>query len=184
VTAARIALAFAAALAAIAPAQGATVPEPADYRLDDYRAPVPATIKGGVVLDTKQLIGLISAERTVLIDVLPAPTRPASLAPGAVWLPKTRYNIHGSVWLPDVGYGKLSTALEDFFAERLERLSGGEQTRALVFYCLADCWMSWNAAKRAIALGYRRVYWYPQGTDGWEEAGNPLTASAPPNRPE
>jgi hypothetical protein len=31
--------------------------------------------------------------------------------------------------------------------------------------------MSWNAAKRALALGYRSVHWYPDGTDGWGEAG-------------
>ena len=49
----------------------------------------------------------------------------------------------------------------------------------LLFYCLKDCWMSWNAAKRAIALGYRHVYWFPEGTDGWTEAGGTLQAGAP-----
>jgi PQQ-dependent catabolism-associated CXXCW motif protein len=51
-----------------------------------------------------------------------------------------------------------------------------------LFYCLRDCWMSWNAAKRAIALGYT-VAWYPDGTDGWQDAGLPLSAAVPAPRP-
>ena len=34
--------------------------------------------------------------------------------------------------------------------------------------------MSWNAAKRALALGYTHVAWYPEGTDGWAAADLPL----------
>ena len=41
----------------------------------------------------------------------------------------------------------------------------------VVIYCLADCWMSWNAAKRILAYGYSNVAWYPEGTDGWERTG-------------
>jgi PQQ-dependent catabolism-associated CXXCW motif protein len=52
-------------------------------------------------------------------------------------------------------------------------------TRPLVFYCQVDCWMSWNAAKRAIALGYARVHWYPDGTDGWSVANLPLAEAQP-----
>jgi len=42
--------------------------------------------------------------------------------------------------------------------------------------------MSWNAAKRAIALGYT-VAWYPDGTDGWQDAGLPLSVAVPVPRP-
>jgi PQQ-dependent catabolism-associated CXXCW motif protein len=49
----------------------------------------------------------------------------------------------------------------------------------VVFYCLADCWMSWNAAKRAAAWGYTRVYWYRDGTDGWAAAKLPLVEAQP-----
>jgi PQQ-dependent catabolism-associated CXXCW motif protein len=180
----RFVLALAAALAVIAPALGDSVPEPTGYRLDDYRAPVPATIAGGTVLDTQQLEVLIAAGGAVLIDVLPAPARPANMAPAALWLPKARHNIPGSVWLPDLGHGHLSAALEAYFVRQLASLSGADKAKPLVFYCLADCWMSWNAAKRAIAHGYGRVYWYPAGTDGWADAGNALAASTPLRRDE
>ena len=44
--------------------------------------------------------------------------------------------------------------------------------------------MSWNAAKRALTYGYNRVYWYPEGTDGWSGAGGRLEASEPVPMPE
>jgi coenzyme PQQ precursor peptide PqqA len=43
--------------------------------------------------------------------------------------------------------------------------------------------MSWNAAKRALALGYRNVVWYPEGSDGWAAAGLPLQAAEPEPMP-
>ena len=39
--------------------------------------------------------------------------------------------------------------------------------------------MSWNAAKRALAMGYANIAWYPAGTDGWSAAGLPLQKAAP-----
>ena len=39
--------------------------------------------------------------------------------------------------------------------------------------------MSWNAAKRAASWGYKQIYWYPDGIDGWDAANLP-TADAEP----
>jgi rhodanese-related sulfurtransferase len=44
--------------------------------------------------------------------------------------------------------------------------------------------MSWNAAKRALTLGYSDVAWYPEGTDGWTKASLPLQDATPEPRPE
>ena len=44
--------------------------------------------------------------------------------------------------------------------------------------------MSWNAAKRALALGYKNVGWYPEGTDGWKAAGLPLESAEPTPMPD
>ncbi len=46
--------AFLAAAAATAPAQTTAVAEPPDYRTDDYRAPVPATVAGGRAIATDE----------------------------------------------------------------------------------------------------------------------------------
>ena len=51
-----------------------------------------------------------------------------------------------------------------------------------MIYCHEKCWLSWNAAKRAVAYGYRRVYWFPDGIEGWSAARRP-TAFAEPLAP-
>jgi PQQ-dependent catabolism-associated CXXCW motif protein len=81
--------------------------------------------------------------------------------------------------LPNVGYGRLEPPVLAYFKDNLERLSGGDKAKPIVFYCIVDCWMSWNAIKRAAASGYSNLYWYPEGTDGWQEAGFPLSVCEP-----
>jgi PQQ-dependent catabolism-associated CXXCW motif protein len=115
----------------------------------------------------------------VFVDVLAHSPRPANLPNGAIWHEKMRRDIPGSVWLPDTGYGELAMETENYFRLGLERVTQSDGAKLLVFYCLRDCWMSWNAAKRALALGYKNVAWYPDGTDGWEAAGLPLQEAKP-----
>lgn len=178
-------LALGVVVAAILVAPGpaaAGVPEPEGYRLDDYRAPVPQTVAGGHVVHTKRLQALLARAPVVLIDVLPAPRRPDGMRPDQPWMPVPRRDIPGSLWLPDVGRGALSPDLEAWFQDSLVRLTAGDKRRPLVFYCLSRCWMSWNAAKRAAGYGYRRVYWYPDGSDGWAKAGLSLAEARPEPR--
>ena len=160
------------------------VAEPESYRMAEYRAPVPASLDGATTVDAEGLQRLLAAETPLLIDVLPAPRKPKDRPAGRIWRPKPRENIPGSVWLPNVGYGELSSEFEGYFRDNLVRLTDGDLARQLVFYCQADCWMSWNAAKRALAYGYRNVVWYPEGTDGWEEAGLSLTPAEPVSMPD
>lgn len=159
--------------------RAAPPPEPQGYRTDNYRAPTPATIAGGTALDTSAARQLWKDGGAVWIDVLAAPHRPANLPASAVWLPVPRRNIPGSFWLPDIGRGELDAKLEAYFRTNLDRVAKGRRDARVVFYCLANCWMSWNAAKRATSWGYTRVYWYRDGTDGWEAAKLPLTAAEP-----
>ena len=161
--------------------QGSLVPEPDGYRMADFRAPVPATLEGAEVLTTGQLEALVEAERPLLIDVMPAPRKPKDTG---FWIAPKRDNIPGSHWLANTGYGELSDEFATFFEQQLEALTVDAPGRPLVFYCEADCWMSWNAAKRALALGYTNVAWYPDGTDGWKAAGLPLELSEPAPMPD
>jgi PQQ-dependent catabolism-associated CXXCW motif protein len=159
-----------------------TVPEPENYRTDNYRAPVPATLSGGRVLSTAEAEAIWRSHTAAFIDVLPRPPKPPNLPAGTVWRDKPRRDIPGSLWLPDTGYGTLAEATEDYFRQGLARASGGDKTKLLVVYCQASCWMSWNAAKRALADGYSNVAWYPEGTDGWEAADLPVVESQPEPR--
>jgi PQQ-dependent catabolism-associated CXXCW motif protein len=151
------------------------------YRIAEFRAPVPQSVPGTSTLNTDQLRQLLqnAGDRPLLIDVLPAPGKPDALPSTSLWLPPPHENIPRSTWLPNVGYGRMSDALDAYFRNNLERLTDGERDRPIVIYCLTDCWMSWNTARRAAEYGYTQVYWYPEGTTGWEAAGLSLAASKP-----
>jgi PQQ-dependent catabolism-associated CXXCW motif protein len=73
--------------------------------------------------------------------------------------------------------------MQAYFKDGLQRVTGGDPAKSVVIFCLRDCWMSWNAARRARAMGYINVIWYPDGTDGWSEAGLPLQEVQPVPRP-
>jgi PQQ-dependent catabolism-associated CXXCW motif protein len=180
-TAVRIALL--AALVAASGAKAADVPEPDTYRLEDYRAATPATLRGARVIGTEDAEKIWRSHSASFVDVLPRAPRPRDLPEGTLWRDKPRANIPGSVWLPDTGYGELAASMADYFAKGLEKATHGDRARLLVLYCLVDCWMSWNAARRALSLGYSNVAWYREGTDGWLAAGLPLQDSTPEQRP-
>lgn len=167
---------------ALPPRAQDAVAEPPGYRNDQYRAPVPATLQGAQVLTTAQAEALWRAGSAAFIDVLPRPPKPPNLPTGTVWREAPRPHITGSLWLPDTGYGELAGVTEDYFKRGLQRASGGDLARQLVFYCQADCWMSWNAAKRALGYGYVNVAWYPEGTDGWHRAELPMEDARPEPR--
>lgn len=157
----------------------ADVPEPSDYRQDNYRADVPATLKGATVVDAERVHAMMAEQAVVVIDVFPQPPRPAELPATTLWHPPVRHDIPGSIWLANVGFGGLSAEMETYFKKSLEGVSFGQKDRKLVFYCEAKCWMSWNAAKRAVEYGYTAVYWFPGGMQDWTAAGYPTLLNAP-----
>ncbi|MDR3535875.1 MAG: PQQ-dependent catabolism-associated CXXCW motif protein [Acetobacteraceae bacterium] len=157
--------------------------EPAGYRMDDYRAPTPQTLQGATVLSTDAAHAAWERHQAVFVDVLPQPPRPAGLPASTLWHPRPRADVPGSIWLPDTGYGALAPGMAGYFETSLERATAGDRARMLVFYCLMDCWMSWNAAKRALSLGYLHVAWYPDGTDGWVAHAFPTAVNEPVPRP-
>ena len=165
-------------------AAAADVAEPDSYRTDDYRSPTPPTLRGAKVIGTDEAEAIWKSGNGVFVDVMPHPPRPPGLPPGTIWREKPRLNIPGSVWLPDTGYGALAAVTETYLRTNLDRIAGTDRAKLLVFYCLRNCWMSWNAAKRALAMGYPNVAWYPEGTDGWDDALLPLKESKPETRPE
>ena len=153
--------------------------EPEGYRTENYRAPVPVTLAGARVLSTEEAETAWRAGKAVFVDVLPRPPKPKNLPEGTVWRDKPRFDIPGSIWLPDTGYGVLAAATESYLRQGISHAARGDSDVLLVVYCQAECWMSWNAAKRLLSYGYRNVAWYPEGTDGWEAAKLPLAEARP-----
>jgi PQQ-dependent catabolism-associated CXXCW motif protein len=175
--------AFILILATTAETRATEVPEPDSYRLENYRAPTPATLRGVKVIKTDEAEAIWRNHSASFVDVLPRAPRPKNLPEGTIWRDKPRPDIPGSIWLPDTGYGELASSMADYFSKGLEKATQGDHARILVLYCLANCWMSWNAAKRALSLGYSNVAWYREGTDGWSGAGLPLEEATPERRP-
>ena len=151
-------------------ARATTVAEPAGYRSDPYRAPVPETLTGAEVVGDVAAHALWHSGRVPFVDVMPTPVRPPDLPEGTFWRDPPRESIKGAVWLPNTGYDALDDATQGYFFASLALLTKGDKDAPLVFFCMRDCWMSWNAGKRAIDSGYGRVFWYPGGSDGWAAA--------------
>jgi len=129
-------------------------------RRSQYHAPTPRTVPGARVLRTLDLKALLDSNRNVVvIDVLDS---------------KTRRTIPGAFWLSGAGDGNFFGAEKSRFAAALEKLTGGDKTRPLVFMCLSsECWLSYNASLHAVDAGYKDVIWYRGGTASWREANLP-----------
>ena len=154
-------------------------PEPEGYRTEAYRDPVPDTLAGARVLTPEAAHALWMAGTATFIDVLPRAPKPEGLPAGTVWREPPRDSIPGATWLPNVGYGDLAEVNHAYFRDNLARATDGDTDRPVVFFCLMDCWMSWNAAKRAMEYGYTDVMWFPDGTDGWTFYDYPTDALEP-----
>ena len=164
---------------ALAGSAAAQVPEPDTYRGEPYRAPVPATLQGAAVIDGAEAIRLHGAG-VPFLDVLPRKTRPQGLPEGTVWREPVHETIPGAVWLWDTGYQALAPAEQARLERGLDRATKGDRNSPVVIFCRRDCWMSWNAARRAVALGYAGVHWFPDGVEGWQAAGGaPLVRAVP-----
>jgi len=149
------------------------------YRITRYRAPTPNTVEGGTRIDIDELDRLVRDENATLIDVMVAEGAGVDPKTGSWRLSKPRKSLPGSFWLADVGKGKPKPEITTYFKQNLKALTAGNKDHPIIIFCMADCWMSWNAVKRAASYGYTRVYWYPEGTDGWRDWDRPFIAATP-----
>jgi len=154
------------------------------YRIAHYRSPTPESVPGGTRIMAADVPELIAGQHAILIDVMPSEGARPEPKSGQWYLLKSHQNIAGSTWLADVGHGVLNPDQSRYFTENLARLTHGDVSRAVIFYCKADCWMAWNAVRRAAAFGYQNIYWLSEGTDGWTDWGGDLVDAKPEPFPE
>lgn len=140
------------------------VPPTSQLHQGAMHGPTPASIPGGQVITTSGLVELLRRQdmRTLVFDILGGP----QTLPGAIPA------------VPAHQPGSFDDQVQRDFGGYLQQVTQGNQETPLVFYCLnPECWMSYNAALRAINLGYRNVLWYRGGIEAWQQAGQP-TAQA------
>lgn len=145
------------------------------YRLSHYRSPTPLTSEHARTLDTPALQQLLGEHPgTRLIDVYRR-----QWLHGQFIEDEVHANLPDSLWLANTGDGELNAQWQNYFQQNLTQASQGNRAWPLVFYCRSDCWLGWNAVKRAHHLGYTNLYWYRDGIDAWQQAGLPLIPAQP-----
>lgn len=168
---------------ALAAASGAALAsEPFDrdgYRTGQYRAPVTLPIEGIRAIRTADVAALMARHRAVLIDVYPAESGHFDASVMRWQNAQARDSLPGAHWYPDAGRSPIDPALASRFRQRVITLARRFPRASIVVFCRADCWMSWNAARRLHRWGMGRIVWYADGTDGWAEAGRPLAPATP-----
>ena len=142
------------------------VPPRSQLRTIEYHAPTPLLIPGGKTVRTVELYQMLQKEpRPYVIDVLGG---------------GNHRTITGAFWLPGAGAGDMDADEEKRFLNALASFAGGDKARPMVFFCVdTQCWLSYNAALRAIAAGYTNVMWYRGGVAAWRQADQLMTMSDP-----
>ncbi len=149
------------------------------YRTAYYRAALPKAVPGGTRIDVNEAYAHFKNRTAQFVDVMAHTGTGPDPIDGHWRLAKPRANIPGSIWLADVGTGTLSPEMLTYFSTNLDKLTGGDKSKPLILYCTADCWMAWNAVRRAARWGYKNLLWFPDGTDEWRIKGHPLENSKP-----
>jgi len=119
--------------------------------------PTPTSVPGGKVISTEELYRmLLNRQPMLLVDVLGGDTV-----------------IPGSVSEPVLGRGGgYNDDVQQYLATALPQVTGGRIDVPIIYYCAGiQCWMSYNAALRTIALGQTNVGWYRGGIEAWVGAG-------------
>ncbi|MDY7220327.1 PQQ-dependent catabolism-associated CXXCW motif protein [Denitrificimonas sp. JX-1] len=147
----------------------------AGYRSTLYRSPTPQFHELARTLDPQQLLELQAKQpQVLLIDVYRNPW-----LRGYFTLSEVHQNLPNSLWLANCGDGALSEQWMAYCRQHLEQATAGNKAHPIVFYCRSDCWLGWNAIKRAHHLGYTNLYWLRDGIDGWAQANLPLKVARP-----
>jgi PQQ-dependent catabolism-associated CXXCW motif protein len=131
----------------------------------DLGKKTPMVLPGARRITTQELQQI--GPQSLLVDVLDDTDHHITL-PGAVHVPGAG----------NYGGGRFNDKLQKKFDKLLMEVTGDNLDRQLVFFCYgAECWESYNAALRAISIGFHNVLWYRGGLESWKDAELPL---APP----
>lgn len=116
----------------------------------------PTSIPGARVITTEELIRV--SRSAVLIDA---------------WNDRSHATLPGAIRMWAAGAsGSFNDQVQSGLGAALAMRTNHNFQQPLVFFCAGvNCWESYNAALRAVQMGYRQVYWYRGGVAAWQAAG-------------
>lgn len=139
------------------------VPPQNTLRQGQFHAPTPTALPGGFLVTTGTLVkAMNNGTQMVVIDVL-----------GSGYTLPNAYNAPAMS-----SAGSYNDRTQQQAAQWLRQVTGGNPDVPIVIYCSDPmCWLSYNASLRAIAAGYKQVYWYRGGVRAWQMGGLPMQPS-------
>lgn len=149
------------------------------YRVGHYSATVPGCAPGAPVIAYEDVKALAESGGAIMLDVSPIDGSDPDPFDGTWAVPDPHETIPGATWLPETGRGKPEPWLENFLKSNLDRLIAERPGVPVIVFCNADCWGSWNAAKRIAGWGYKNIRWYPRGIEDWRANALPLEIGDP-----
>jgi len=177
------ALSFAALASAALAAECNLMPDGVDaaigYRVGHYSATVPDCAPGAPLIAFGDVRALAESGRAILLDVTPIDGSDPDPFDGTWGVPAPHETIPGATWLPESGRGKPEPWLEKYLRSNLDKLITEKPGVPVIVFCRADCWGSWNAAKRLAAWDYENIRWYPHGIDDWRANALPIEIADP-----
>lgn len=160
----------------VAPPEAPALFDPQGYRIARYRSPITADPAPAAQIALADALALEPGRDALFLDVMPAEGGMRDAATGAWRLGQPHSTIAGAAWHPEAGRMPADPALWQAL-ESAARSAAPD--RPVILFCRADCWMSWNAARRLAAGGLTNVFWLAEGTDGWHGAGRALVTAVP-----
>lgn len=147
------------------------------YRSARYRAVVDRLPDPAQRIDLAAVLAL--GADALLLDVMPAEGAVRDPRTGHWLLAQPHQTIPGALWFPETGRSPVDPALWRALMARVTAWQNNHPRGVVVVFCRADCWMSWNAARRLAHEGLSAVRWLPDGIDGWHDTGHLLVAAVP-----
>lgn len=135
-------------------------------------APTPSSIPGGRLVTTREIVEMVRRTRG-----------DRNIAPRSFDILGGNERLPGALYAAPAGQaGSFDDNNQREFGQFLQGVMQGRKDLPMIFYCASSqCWLSYNAALRAINLGYTNVLWYRGGLEAWKQARLPI--DTPPQNP-
>ena len=135
---------------------------PIDTLRLDLAGPTPTTVPGASTIRTGGLPSFLADSKPIVIDT---------------GLYSWGRSIPGAIGLQNAGLGgSYADKMQEQLGREMQELTGGDLSTPIVAVGFNSLrFDGYNLTLRLVALGYRQVYWYRGGREGWEVNGLPET---------